>query len=207
MLSTGRAGSESIELQADNLASLSKIPISGMQKPSLSKLDRISVSGVTQCMTGTELDLQVIAHYSTGLYRDVTNQAKYAGIDLAAAGLQDVTITYEEDGISVSSTVQIEMLAPETEPPTQPATEIATEAPALPATEMPTQPAAAEPTPVKNPDRLWIAAVAVLILLVIIECIIIKKLVRIRKLRKAAKAAAKEEAAALPDDNSPLEYV
>ena len=204
---TGRAGSESIAGQADNLSQLSKIPISGMPKPKLSKLDHITVSGSTQCMAGTELDLQVIAHYDTGLYRDVTNRVKYAGGDLAAVGLQDVTITYEEQGRTVSSTIQIEMLAPETEASTTPPTEAPTEIPAQPETEAPVLPTPAEPVPVKDPDRLWILAAAVVAMLLIVEFFIIRQLVRNRKRRKAAQAARKAARVELPDDDSPLEYI
>lgn len=202
---TGRAGSESLESQADNLSQLSKIPISGMKKPSLSKPAQLSVSGSTQCVAGTELNLTVVAHYDTGLYRDVTNHVKYSGFDLAAAGVQDVTISYEERGKTVSATVQIELLAPETLPPTAPpVTEAPTEAATEPA---PTEAPVVESTIVEDPDRLLILPVAVLILLLIIEVIIIKRLIRIRKRRKAARAAAKAEKIVLPDDDSPLEYV
>ena len=207
---TGRSGPESLESQASDLSQLSKIPINGMPKPKLSKLERITVLGNEPSIAGSELELQVIAHYNTGLYRDVTSRAKYAGIDLAAAGAQNVTVTYEEGGIAVSSTVQIELLVPETEAPTQPPTEapteLPTEAPVEPETESPTVAAATEPTPVEEPDRLWIYPAAILVLLLIAEFFIIKRLIKIRKLRKAAKAAAQEEAD-LPDDNSPLEYI
>ena len=161
-------------------------------------------------IAGSELDLQVIAHYNTGIYRDVTSHAKYSGIDLAAAGMQNVTVTYEEGGIAVSATVEIELLAQETEAPTQPPTEAPTEppteAPVEPVTESPTVAAATEPAPVEKPDRPWIYPAAILVLLLIAEFFIIKRLVKIRKLRKTAKAAAQEEAD-LPDDNSPLEYI
>lgn len=204
---TGRSGSESIASQADNLSQLSGIPISGMPKPDLSKLDHITVSGDTQCMAGSELDLQVIAHYDTGFYRDVSSRVKYAGIDFAATGLQDLTITYEENGTAVSSTVQIEMLAPETEAPTQPPTELPTEKPTEPATETPTQPPVTEPVIHEEPGKPWIYPVAILVLLLIALFFIVKRLLKIKKQQKAAKAAAKEEIIELPDDNSPLEYI
>jgi len=120
-----------------------------------------------------------------------------------------VTITYEENGKTVSSTVEVEMLAPETEAPTQPPTDAPTEPQTEPATEVPTQPSATEPAPDKDSDsgKLWIFPVAILVALLIAEYFIVKRLVKIRKLRKAAKAAAEEEHTELPDDNSPLEYI
>lgn len=204
---TGRSGPESLESQADNLSQLSKIPINGMPEPDLSKPDHLTVSGSTRYPVGAELDLQVIVHYDTGLYRDVTNHVKYAGSGPAAAGQQEVTITYEERGKTVSATVQIEMLMPETEAPTQPQTEAPTEVLTVPATEMPTQPFVDAPVPAEKPDRQWIYPVTALVLLLIAEFFIVKRLIKVRKRRKAAKAARKARRAELHDDDSPVEYI
>ena len=197
-------GAESIETQASDLSQLTKISINGLPKPDLSTLERISVSGSTQGIAGNELSIQVIAHYDTGFYRDVSNQAKFAGFDLAAVGTQEVTVTYEEGGITASTTVQIELVAPETEPPT----EAPTAAPTVPQTEPQLPSAPAEPEPAKAGwNKAWIFPSVVVILLLIAEFFAIKRFLKIRKQHKAAKAAAKAEAAPLPDDDSPLEYV
>lgn len=195
---TGR-GSEDMSLVASNLSQLTEVGIKGLKAPALSKLDRIEVSGETQYDVGEEPSLQVIAHYDTGLYRDVSRRAQFAGIDPNTAGVQNVMVAYEEGKTVVSTTVEIEMLAVETQPPT--------EAP----TEAPTEPAATEavveevePTFFETYKRLIIPA-AIVAVLVIAELVIIIRLIRLKKQERAAKAAA--EAEKLPDDDSPMEYV
>ena len=49
--------------------------------------------------------------------------------------------------------------------------------------------------------------ISIIALLIIAEFFIIKRLIKVRRLQKAAKAAQEEEDIKLPDDNSPLEYV
>ncbi len=196
---TGRTA-ESFESQVNNLLQLTGMDIREMPKPELSKLDCILVSGSAQSYSGMELNLQVIAYYDTGLYRDVTNQAKYIGVDLAAIGTQNVTVTYEEGGTTATAAVKIEMLPPETEPPTEPPTVPATEAPAT------------EPVPEVEEEefvnRWLLIPLGAIVLLVIAEILIIIRLIKIGRLQRAARKAAKEEEdAKLPDDDSPLEYV
>ena len=197
---TSRGGPESISSQLSDLSRLADVAVSGMPEPPLSKLDRIEVSGNTRYDVGVEPSLQVIAHYDTGLYRDVSRRVEIFGLDPATAGVQKVTIAYEEGDTLASAKLEIEMLAVETVPPTQ--------AP----TEAPTEPAAteaavveeAEPTFFDTYKRLLIPA-AIVVVLVIAELVIIIRLIRLKKQERAAKAAA--EAEKLPDDDSPLEYV
>lgn len=210
---TGR-GSESIEIQADNLSALAEIPINGMPKPKLSKLDHIAVSGDPRCTTGTEPQLQVIAHYDSGAYRDVSKYAAFSGIDLAAEGMQNVTVTYEETGKAVTSTFQIEMVAPETEPPTLPPTQPPeTQPPETipPETQTPaTEPAAEEPPEQSNGLLLSLIAVA---LLLIAFLMINKRIARVRRRRRirarrqARPSAITEQIQELHDDDSPQEYI
>lgn len=207
---TFRAGSESIDSQTSDLAQLTKISINGLPKPDLSTLESISVSGGTQGVAGSELSLQVTAHYDTGFYRDVSNKVKFAGIDLAAVGVQDVTVSYEEGGITASTTVQIELLAPETEPPTDAPTEMPTELPTeaatKPSAELPTKPASTESDKRGILSKGWVLPSAIVALLLIAEFFAIKRFLKIRKRHKAAKAAKKAKTTPLPDDDSPLEY-
>ena len=186
--------------QLDTLCQLTGISVYGMPRPELSKLDCILVSGSAQCQAGVEPNLKVTAYYDTGLYRNVTNHVTFSGFDPSATGIQDLTVTYEEEGIEVSSTVQIKVLAPETAQLTIPLTE--------PATEAPTQPPATEPVPQSDTASLWwVIPISIIALLIIAEFFIIKRLIKVRRLQKAAKAAQEEEDIKLPDDNSPLEYV
>lgn len=196
---TSRSGPEDISSQLSDLSRLAGVSVSGMSKPALSKLERIEVSGDTRYDVGTEPNLQVIAHYDTGLYRDVSRRVDYFGLDTATAGVQNVTVAYEEGDVLVSATLEIEMLAVETIPPT----EAPTEAPTEPvATE--SAPVEAEPTFFETYKRLIIPA-AIVAVLVIAELVIIIRLIRLKKQERAAKAAAEREK--LPDDDSPLEYV
>ena len=204
---TGRIGKESFDSQVSVLVNLCNIDISGMTKPDLSKLDCILVSGNAQSFSGMELDLHVIAYYDTGLYRDVTNRAKYSGIDLASVGFPNVTVTYQEGDILASATVEIEMLPPETEPPTVPPTEVPTE----PATEPPTEPVDTESAEkfsiVDFYEENWLATpITIIIILVIAEILVVIKLVKVKKREKEEQESSDEEEK-LPDDDSPLEYI
>jgi vancomycin permeability regulator SanA len=198
---TGRSA-ESFEIQLSDLGQLTNVSLKGMTEPKLSTLECILVSGSARCVSGEELNLRVIAYYDTGLYRDVTKYVKYAGIDLNSVGMQEVTISYEEKGKTVSSDVIIEMLPAPTEPPTEPVTEPPTEAP----TETtPTEEAvpAVETTPV-TVNWLTVALIAGCLLSVAEVWIIL----RLRKIKKQQKAAeAERKARKLPDDDSPLEYI
>lgn len=210
---TGRAA-ESIDSQAENLAQLVDIPISGMPKPTLSRLDHITVSGDTQYTTGTEPQLQVLAHYDSGLYRDVSRYAVLSGIDLTAAGMQDVTVTYAEEGTEVSATVRIEMVPPETEAPTAPPTlPPETEPPVTAAAE--TEAPATEPVPAEPgaSGYGWLLPAGAAAAALLAALLLIRRLARIRRRRKirkrlkAARAPVKEEKINLPDDDSPVEYI
>lgn len=194
---------ESFDAQLSDMMSLTGIKMDGMAKPELSKLDCILVSGVAQCVAGTDPKLQVTAYYDTGLYRDVTNRATYSGIDPTTGGMQDVTVAYEEDGIEATMPVQLEIIIPETKPPTEPPTEAPTEtaAPALPTEAVPEEES-------KNPpfNRKLIIPVIAIVLLVFAEILIIIRLIKLKKQERAVKAAAKEDAKRFRDDDSPLEY-
>lgn len=195
----GRSKPESFDSQLSDFLQLTRIDISGMAKPKLSKLDSIIVSGVSQYTAGEELNLRVMAYYDTGLYRDVTRRATYTEIDPNTSGTQNVTVTYEENGITATSTVQIEMLIPDAPLPTVPATALSTE------------PSATEPAP-KNDvadfltNRWLILPLIIIALLLVAETLIIIRLIMLKKQEKAAKAA-EEEDDKLPDDDSPLEYI
>ena len=193
-----KKGSESISSQLSDLSRLAGVSVSGMSKPALSKLDHIEVTGPTQYGVGNELDLKIMAHYDTGLYRDVTRRVAYTGLDLEKSGVQNVTVTYEEAGIAATFDLEIEMLAPETEPPTEPPTEAPTEPPV-------TEPVAVEPEKTFfETYKLLIIPAAVGAVLVLVEIWIITRLIKLKRQERAAKRQA--EAEKLPDDDSPLEY-
>ena len=206
---TTRPDPESIEIQSDNLAQLIDLSLKGAPKPPLSKLSRIVVSGDTQFLIGEDLDMQVVAHYDTGLYRDVSGQVKYAGIDLSAAGVQDVTITYGEGGIEASATVQVELLMPETEAPTEMPTEVPTEIPAtFPAQEMtePKTTPATVPAPEEDPaiTPWWFLPTTAILLLMIAVLLITKKFINRKQKTKRRRRPVKKRS---DSDDSPMEYI
>lgn len=199
---TSRDGYESFKSQLSDLQQLTGVNITGLEEPPLSKLDSIVVSGSAQYTPGEDLNWKVMAYYDTGLYRDVTRRVTYTDIDQTKAGMQDVTVTYEEGGLTASATVQIEVLIPETEPPAVAPTKASVEAPT-------TQPAAKKDTGISAINRWLLASLIVIAVLLLAETYIIIRLITLKIQEKAAKAAAKkeEEDAKLPDDDSPLEYI
>ena len=201
---TGRSTAASIDIQADNLAQLANISINGMSKPQLSKLERIDVYGNTRFEADTVPDLETIAYYHTGLFRDVSRHVTYADIDHTQEGLQDMTVIYREGDSSVSSVIQIDLIIPETQPPTQEPTDPPLEE-TQPREEMiPVQTPASESKFALPP---WSLAVGILSILLLVESVILVRFIRIHKQRKAEKAAAEEDRIDLPDDDSPIEYI
>ena len=194
---------ESFDAQLSDMLSLTGIKMDGIAKPDLSKLDCILVSGVAQCVAGTDPKLQVTAYYDTGLYRDVTHRVTYSGIDPTTGGMQDVIVSYEEDGTEATMPVQLEIIIPETKPPTEPPTEAPTE------TSAPMPPTEAAPEDDGTEfflNRKLIIPLIAIVLLAIVEIWIIIRLIKLKKQDRAAKAAAKEDEKRFRDDDSPLEY-
>lgn len=104
---------------------LADVDVEDMDKPSLSQLERISVSGKTFYKEGEELELTVTAHYSTGYTRDVTANATYSGFDFGKSGKQTVTVNYVEDDALYTAQLDVELQLPipmVTQPITEPPT-------------------------------------------------------------------------------------
>lgn len=198
---TNRAA-ESIDTQANNLSQLVGIPINGMPKPQLSKLDRIKVWDDVEYTPGPELDFQVMAYYDTGLYRDVSKYVEYAGIDFTVGGPQEALVLYQEGDIVAFSTLRIEIPFPETEAPTEPPATTDPEPETVPQTDV------TEPVPMADESlrKGWVLPVIIPIGLFAVA-LLTKKLAAVREQRKAAKLAREEERIDLPDDDSPLEYI
>ena len=157
---------EAVTTQASDLGNLVGISVEKAKKTSLSQLSYITVEGDTLCQAGMELNFTVTAYYTSGLCRTVTPGAKYSGFDMAKAGAQTVTVSYTENGETVWTTIDIEMLVPETEAPpeTQPPIVVAETAP--PATEPEVQ--------LETPDLgiapyLLITLVAALVVLLLLK--------------------------------------
>lgn len=118
--------SKDVPRQAEGVSMLADVDVEDMDKPSLSQLERISVSGKTFYREGEELELTVTAHYSTGYTRDVTANATYSGFDFGKSGSQTVTVNYVDNGTLYTAQLDIELQLPipmVTQPVTEPPTE------------------------------------------------------------------------------------
>ena len=118
--------SKDVPRQAEGVSMLADVDVEDMGKPSLAHMERISVSGKTFYREGEELELTVIAHYSTGYTRDVTANATYSGFDFGKSGSQTVTVNYVDDGALYTAQLDIELQLPipmVTQPVTEPPTE------------------------------------------------------------------------------------
>lgn len=114
---------DSVKVQADALAYLAGISIDDAQKPTLSKLQELRISGSTQYTVGQELNLRVYAVYSNGFSREISGKVKYAGLDFGKAGTQTVTIQYPENGTVYTAYVDVEFLPASTDAPSNPVQE------------------------------------------------------------------------------------
>ena len=76
--------------------------------------------------TGEDLDtagMKVTAVYSNNLEKDVTDQAVLSGFNKNKAGSQTVTVTYTEDGVTVTSSFAVTVTASEPSDPQDPTTD------------------------------------------------------------------------------------
>ena len=76
----------------------------------LSELTSISVRGNLRYYVGDDLNLTVIAGYDNGFTRDVTAQALITDVEMRLPGTRTIQIQYEENGISIQTAVEIELL-------------------------------------------------------------------------------------------------
>ena len=115
--------SKDVETQVEGVGLLTGLEVLRMSKPALTKLESLVVSGTTAYDFGSELDLTVTARYSNGFAADVTQQAIISGYDFGKSGVQTITVTYEEEGSTVTATIDVEIRPPltvTTLPPEEP---------------------------------------------------------------------------------------
>ena len=151
-----------IETQVEGMSILTNLDVEDLDKPSLSRLERIDVDGTTTYNPGEELDLIVSAVYSSGYSREVTGDITYSGFDFEKTGTQTVTVTYREGDISKTAAIDIEVLPPSTEAPMNP----------LPGETAPTETVPPSETPEESPAGmalpLLIAGVCAALLVVLL---------------------------------------
>ena len=125
-----------LETQVEVMSIITGLDVEDLSKPKLSRLTGIDIGGKTEYESGEELELTVSAIYSSGYSREVTQGLTFSGFDFGKAGPQAVTVTYVEDGLSATDTIEIRINVEEpvvTEPAqpveTAPIPETAPEAP------------------------------------------------------------------------------
>lgn len=163
-----------LDTQVEGMGILTDLEVLHLSAPVLTRLESLSVSGATTYDFGADLDLSVVLQYSNGHTVDVTQDVILSGFDFGKAGMQTVTVTYEEHGATISATVDVEILPPDT-PVVQPTEE----SPAP----MPTEPAYVE-TPADAPSSVSIALGILYVLICLLMVLILVKRRRRRRHRR-----------------------
>lgn len=162
-----------IDTQVEGMSILTDLDVEDMEKPKLSTLTGIEVSGTTQYELGDDLDLTVSEVYSSGYSREVTQGITYSGFDFNQSGVQTVTATYRNGDIVETASIDIEIIIPAGA--TVPSVPLPTEEPVVEQVYEETEPAPdiAAATEEESPGldlhtSLIIAAVCVLLLIVLL---------------------------------------
>ena len=95
---TGRAGYESIALQARGMADVADVRLPG--RCSLSTLNGLTIE---QASASEALTLQVTAQYDTNYTRNVSALAEVTGYDPGFGNQQTVMVSYTENGVTMST--------------------------------------------------------------------------------------------------------
>ena len=95
---TGKRGYESIALQAKGVAE-----VAGVRLPGRLPLSRLSGLLVESSPAGDAAPVRVEARYDTGFSRDVSDLAEVTGFDPALGEEQTVTVSYTENGVTMST--------------------------------------------------------------------------------------------------------
>lgn len=101
---TGAGTDNSLSQQAQNLAQLAGVEIRGMRKPALSQLTAITAE--------YDRGFTVTAHYDSGITRDVTQESVIVWYDAHTVSIQEVAITYIENGIPATYEMYMERAIP-----------------------------------------------------------------------------------------------
>lgn len=113
-------GDEGPKIEAESIGLMKQIYLGGLKKPTLSVLDGILVDCTKEYTAGDELEIAVTALYSGDYSRDVTSQATFSGHDMYSPGQQTVTVAYEENGITATATVIIDVAPAPSDAATRP---------------------------------------------------------------------------------------
>ena len=94
----------------NQILQVSGISGSSQSTGNLSRLTSIAIRGNLRYYVGDDLNLTVIAGYDNGFSRDVTAEALITDVEMRIPGTRTIQIRYEENGVSLQTTVEIELL-------------------------------------------------------------------------------------------------
>lgn len=129
--------------ETTNLGRMLDIWTVNLPKPTLSTLTGIQVAGVTESGYGEALNLSVTAQYDNGYSREIADGLEITGFDPTLPGAQTLTVTYRENGVTMTHDISVTVSAP---PTTEPST-------APPETTAPSLPPETQPEATPSPAR------------------------------------------------------
>ena len=92
------------------ILNVSGIPSSDDPAGPLSQLTAVSIRGSLRYYVGDPLRLTVIANYDNGFTRDITAEALVTAVEMRIPGTRTIQIQYEENGATINTSVDIEIL-------------------------------------------------------------------------------------------------
>lgn len=104
---TGSQGYESISLQANGVASVAGVSLSGVSVE-LSSLAGLKASVKPESVGQESLQVNASAVYDSGWQKDVSGAVEISGYDPASGFDQSVTISYTENGVTISGTLPLD---------------------------------------------------------------------------------------------------
>ena len=99
----------SISSEYGQIVQVSGIGSGSRTKPTLSTLTGLTVQGTQRYHVGDSLNLSVIASYDSGFSRDVTHLAQITDVEMRIPGTRTIQIRYEENGVAMELSFDIEI--------------------------------------------------------------------------------------------------
>ena len=151
----------SIDNQADIIALMVGQDIDNLKKPTLTKATTLSIQCNGTFAENQMLALTATATYENGFTRDVTDDIVVSGFDSQTPGPQTVTISYTENGKTLTNTISISVTPVEKQnDPTEPQSAPQEESPTV-----------SEPVAKERPELKWLAGLAVALLILVLVLI------------------------------------
>ena len=155
---------DSLKQQASALAHLAGVSTENSERPKLTRLQEIVVSGDSRYPAGSELNLTVHALYSNGYRKNITANVNFSGFDFNKTGPQTVTVQYTQGEEVYRTIYDVEFLPPDTP---------------IPAETTPTEPIETAPVPEEEPTTKpslpILISIAVCLICLLFLLLILKK--------------------------------